>query len=219
MTQHVSQKHIDHESAILTSVANEIWSASAVTASEMGGGTLFAEATRQRHDVERDLTEWYPQLNSAIKTLRSAAPAPRLASQVGPLDTGPIHFGGGVPVRGFSQLTLFPSGHFNFVGHFHDSGATSYNVAFAVGVRSQRGVLYTFAQRGHMAGTFEFGSRDFNWSIQEHRPVIQEDWANVASNSTWWWSAKVNLDIAGVLDTVKTLAQAAGAVGSVVALV
>jgi hypothetical protein len=70
-----------------------------------------------------------------------------------------------------------------------------------------------------MAGTFEFGSRDFDWSIQEHRPVLQEDWANIATNSTWWWNAKVNLDIAGVLDTVKTLAQAAGAVGSVIAMV
>jgi hypothetical protein len=219
MTHQLAEKRIDHERAALAYVADEVWSASAVTASEIGGGTLFAEATRQKQDVERDLRAWYPEITDVVKTLRNEAPALRLASQVGPLDTAPIHFGGGVPVRGFSQLTLFQSGHFNFVGHFHDSGATSYNVAFAVGVRSQRGVLYTFARSGHMAGTFEFGSRDFDWSIQEHRPVLQEDWANIATNSTWWWNAKVNLDIAGVLDTVKTLAQAAGAVGSVIAMV
>ncbi|WP_454848478.1 hypothetical protein [Rhizobium binxianense] len=209
----------DYEKTLLTSVVNDVYAASATTSSKIGGGTLFPEATRSPQDVERDMNDWYPQLGNTITRLRSADPAPRMVSQVGPLDTGPIHFDGGVPVRGFAQLTLHQSGHFNFVGHFHDSGATSYNVAFAVGVRSQLGVLYTFASSGHMAGTFEFGSRDFDWSISEHRPILHEDWANIAVNSTWWWSAKVNLDIFGVLDTVKTLAQVAGAVGSVVALV
>jgi len=215
----MSKEYSENENAVLTSVANEMYAASATTASRIGGGTIVDGPTRMPQDVERDLQAWYPEINNTVARLRSPSAAPRLVSQVGPLDTGPIHFDGGVPVRGYAQLTLFQGGHFNFIGHFHDSGATSYNVAFAVGVRSRLGTLYTFAKSGHMAGTFEFGSRDFDWSFSEHRPVIQEDWANIAVNSTWWWSAKVNLDIAGVLSTVKTLAEVAGAVGSVVALV
>jgi hypothetical protein len=212
-----TQQDSDYDRIVMTAVANELYTASATTASRVGGGTLMPAIDRASKDAEHDLTEWYPELSRTVTRFRTDTLG-GLAPQVGPLDTGPIHFDGGVPVRGWAQLTLFQSGHFNFVGHFHDSGATSYNVAFGVGVRSRLGVLYTFAKSGHMAGTFEFGSRDFDWSVAEHRPPIQEDWSNISVNSTWWWSAKVNLDIAGVLSTVKTLAEVAGSVGSVVAL-
>jgi hypothetical protein len=137
---------------------------------------------------------------------------------VGPLDTGYIAFSGGVPVGGSSQLTLFQSGHLNFTGHFHVSGLPSYNVGFAVGVRSQRGVLYTFLRAGHLAGTLEPGSRDFNWSVQDFRDVIRVDWPNIAVGSTWWWSARVNWDPMAILGSVKALAETVGAVASVVAL-
>ena len=87
-----------------------------------------------------------------------------------------------------------------------------------MGVRSQRGVLYTFLRSGHLAGTFEPGSRDFDWSVQELRDVVREDWANISVGSTWWWNAKVNWDPLAILSTIKTLAETVGAVGSVVAL-
>jgi hypothetical protein len=87
MTQHVTQKNIDTEKAIISSVVDEVYAASAATASEVGGGTLFGEATRLPEDVERDMSKWYPQLNSNIMKLRSAALVSRPAPQVGPLDT------------------------------------------------------------------------------------------------------------------------------------
>jgi hypothetical protein len=207
----------DFEQAALASVLSEVHAASATHASKLGGGSLFAQADRQPEEIERDLSGWYPNLTSSIKRF-SGLETISLASQVGPLDTGYITFGGGVPVGGYSQLTLFQSGHFNFNGHFHVSGAPSYNVAYAVGVRSQRGVLYTLLVSGHLAGTFEPGSRDFDWSKQELREVVREDWGNIAVNSTWWWNARVNFDPLGVLETVKTLAGTVGAVASVVAL-
>jgi hypothetical protein len=199
---------------------DDVYQAAATTASQFGGGSLTTQGERDPAAIEADLANWYPDLDGLVRERRAPELAGGFTPQVGPLDTGGIHFDGGVPVRGWAQLTLFETGSVNFTGHFHDSGATSYNVAFGVGVRSQRGVLYTFGRQGHMAGTFEFGSRDFNWNLtNEHFDVIRDDWANIAVNSTWWWNAKVNLDIAGVLSSVKTIAESVGAVGSVIALI
>ena len=195
----------------------------AVTQSQsVGGGsvlTQIAEAAVPRHELD----QWYPGLDLEVDLEADGPSSPlfggAFAPQVGPLNTGYIAFNGGVPVGGFAQLTLFQSGNFNFNGHFHVSGAPSYNVGFAVGVRSSRGVLYTFLKSGHLAGTFEPGSRDFDWSVQEFRAVIREDWPNLAVNSTWWWNARVNWDPLAIVSSVKTLASTVGAVASVVALV
>lgn len=150
----------------------EVQLASTTQAHALGGGSVSTE-TANNPVGQHELAEWYSGLS-----FTADASAPQLAGgftpQVGPLNTGYIAFNGGVPVGGFAQLTLFQSGNFNFNGHFHVSGAPSYNVGFAVGVRSSRGVLYTFLRSGHVAGTFEPGSRDFDWSVQEFRAVIAE---------------------------------------------
>ena len=44
-------------------------------------------------------------------------------------DAPSIVFGGGVPVGGFSHLTLRQDGTYTFSGRFHDSGATEYNTS------------------------------------------------------------------------------------------
>lgn len=209
----------DAEQVALATAMSEIYAAGGTTASTIGGGSLsYGEEARPTEDVEQDLETWYPGLSSSIKSLNNPSLLGGAIPQVGPLNTGYITFSGGVPVGGFAQLTLFQSGHFNLNGHFHVSGAPSYNVSFAVGVRSRLGVLYTFLQTGHLAGTFEPGSRDFNFSVQDFRDVLRVDWANVSVNSTWWWNAKVNIDPLALLGTIKTLAQTVGAVASVVAL-
>lgn len=201
---------------IVKNVLGEVGVAGASRAEMSGGGTIVPLAERETPEVERDLGEWYPGVGSQVR--ETGADAARFVSQVGPLDTGYIAFSGGVPVGGSSQLTLFQSGHINFTGHFHVSGLPSYNVGFAVGVRSRRGVLYTFLRTGHVAGTLEPGSRDFNWSVQDFRDIIREDWPNIAVGSTWWWSAKVNWDPMAIVGSVKALAETVGAVASVVAL-
>jgi hypothetical protein len=197
----------------------EVQLASTMQSQDLGGGSVSTE-TADEAVTPHMLEEWYPGVSLAADiSTPPAAFAAGLTPQVGPLNTGYITFNGGVPVGGFAQLTLFQSGNFNFNGHFHVSGAPSYNVGFAVGVRSSRGVLYTFLKSGHLAGTFEPGSRDFNWSVQEFRAVLHEDWPNLAVNSTWWWSANVNWDPLAILNSVKTLASTVGAVASVIALV
>jgi hypothetical protein len=208
----------DAERVALATAMSEIYAAGATTDSTVGGGSLSYGEARADVDVEQDLEAWYPGLSSTIKGLNNPSLLGGSISQVGPLNTGYITFSGGVPVGGFAQLTLFQSGQFNLNGHFHVSGAPSYNVSFAVGVRSRLGVLYTFLQSGHVAGTFEPGSRDWNFSVQDFRAVLRDDWANVSVNSTWWWNARVNIDPFALLGTIKTLAQTVGAVASVVAL-
>jgi hypothetical protein len=89
----------------------------------------------------------------------------------GGLDSGgldfsfnPIVFGGGVPVGGWSNLTVRQDGTYTFSGHFHDSGATQYNMALIWAVKDSRNIIYTFEHKGQVAGTFESGSRDDDWS-------------------------------------------------------
>ncbi|MCW2828890.1 MAG: hypothetical protein JWQ67_2506 [Marmoricola sp.] len=209
-------KYEDPAQAVVSTTLQHLYDEAHTRTDMIGGGTIFGSLEQSSTESDDVLHEWYPHLTftQGHATQTDAPPI----QQVGPLNTGYITFGGGVPVGGFSQLTLFQSGQFNFNGHFHVSGAPSYNVAFAVGVRSRQGVLYTFLRSGHLAGTFEPGSRDYDWSVQEFRAVIHDDWPNLINNSTWWWNAKVNWDPLALLGTIKTLAQTAGAVGQVVAL-
>ena len=213
----VTTEPVQDEQSALAAIMTEVYAESATSASKFGGGSLLAEASRDPHEVEADLGKWYPYLAPRIRESRPKADISSLP-QLGPLETGAIHFDSGAPVRGWAQLTLFQTGVVNFSGHFHDSGATSYDVSLAVAVRSQAGVLYAFGSAGHMAGTFEPGSRDFNWGREEHRDAVRDDWANIAVNSTWWWHASVNLNLASSLEAVKNLAQTVGAVGAVIVL-
>ncbi|GAB3718983.1 hypothetical protein GCM10027598_31220 [Amycolatopsis oliviviridis] len=47
-----------------------------------------------------------------------------------------INFDNGVLVGGWANLTVYPNGNYNFSGHFHDSGATSYNVGIVMAIRN-----------------------------------------------------------------------------------
>ena len=217
MTTYDQEERADR--SFLDASLREVQLASMTQAQVLGGGSVSTE-TADNAVADHELEQWYPGLRRATDlSVSDADLGGSFTPQVGPLNTGYITFNGGVPVGGFAQLTLFQSGNFNFNGHFHVSGAPSYNVGFAVGVRSSRGVLYTFLKSGHLAGTFEPGSRDFDWSVQEFRAVIREDWPNLAVNSTWWWNARVNWDPLAIVNSVKTLASTVGAVASVIALV
>src|SRR5579859_918603 len=59
-------------------------------------------------------------------------------------DFSPIGFDNGVPVGGFSHLTLRDDGSYTFSGHFHDSGATSYEVGCVWLLKDSQNMVYTF---------------------------------------------------------------------------
>jgi hypothetical protein len=135
------------------------------------------------------------------------------------LDSGRIDFSGGVPVSGWSHLSLYPNGWYNFAGHFHDAGAPSYNIVFTWGVWSPGHGLIILAHQGHMAGTFEPGSRDHDWSIQNPRPDIAAEWANLSRGYSWRWTAHVQWDVGAAVDSMKRAVQAVAQIAQVIAII
>jgi hypothetical protein len=133
------------------------------------------------------------------------------------LDSGYITFSGGVPVGGYSHLTVFPNGAYSFTGHFHDSGATSYDMALVWVIRSGSGSAFTFAHSGRVHGTFESGSRDFDWGDSGTNPALAAAWEDISRNGFQWrWDASANFDLGALIDeAVKRVGQ----VASVIAIV
>lgn len=128
-------------------------------------------------------------------------------------DWNPIVFGGGVPVGGWSHLTLRQDGTYTFSGHFHDSGGLEYNMALVWGVKDSQNKLYTFEHRGHVSGTFESGSRDDDWSVDGQNDSIAQNWANIIAADF----ASGRADASG--DLTNLVNELIGAVGLVLAVV
>jgi hypothetical protein len=139
-----------------------------------------------------------------------------LPDSLGPFQHSPIVFGGGVPVGGWAQLTLHRNGAYNYSGHFHDSGGTSYNVAQAFGVRDAKGTVYTFGVAGRVHGTFEPGSRDFDWNQSGTNPALAAGWADLCREWRWQSSASARLSLAGVFDIV---IGSLGPIGTIIKIV
>ena len=133
------------------------------------------------------------------------------------LQSGPIVFDNGVPVGGWSNLTIQPDGSYVFEGHLHDSGFPSYNGAVVWAVKDNlTNTAYTFGSSGHMAGTIESGSRDWNWNVQETSAALQNGFDNFGDGWQWHMEAQVNADWNSV---VSAALSAVGLVGTVVGVV
>jgi hypothetical protein len=142
----------------------------------------------------------------------------RAASQLGPWDTGPIVFADGIAVGGYANLTLHQNGAFNFSGHFHVSGAISYNDSFVWAVRDSNvpTTVYVFAHQGRLHGTFEAGSRDDDWGRSEINPALAAGWSALERGLSWRWEARVNADFGVFLDDIVRLVAAGTAIANVV---
>jgi hypothetical protein len=142
-------------------------------------------------------------------------PPPPLLDKI-ELDTGYIAFSGGVPVGGYSHLSLFPDGAYSFSGHFHDSGWTSYDMELVWAIKSSTGTVFTFAHTGRVHGTGESGSRNDDWGNSGTNPALASAWADISAGYSWQWNAGANLDLGVMLDQA---VKAVGAVAAVVAIV
>lgn len=142
-----------------------------------------------------------------------------LPPQLGPWGTGSIVFNNGVPVGGWAELTLFNNGNYRFRGHFHVSGAPSYNVQLAWAVRDNRGRLYMFSTKGHLAGTFEPGSRDHNWDGSGHLNDLAGGWGDLNQHWNYQWNASVNWDVNALINQVKSVISAVGTIVQVISVV
>ncbi len=147
-------------------------------------------------------------------------PALPQVTALGPFNTNYIAFDNGVPVGGSASLALHSDGTYSFNGSFHDSGAPSYNVEFSWVIVGASGTAYSFTVSGHMAGTFESGSRDYIWTTSDRNDNIALHWAELVSGYTWRWQAYVNWNVQSAVDSVVSALKAAGTViAAVIAVV
>jgi hypothetical protein len=133
--------------------------------------------------------------------------------------TGSIGFSN-APVGGWGNITMYKNGNYEFWGHFHDSGAPSYDAAVAWVVVDSKGTAFTFAHKVHLNGTFEAGSRDGDWDDTGTNSAIAAHWADLCAGYTWRWTANVNWDWGIIVKQVEDSLKAAGTIiGAVVAVV
>ncbi|HEY2267387.1 MAG TPA: hypothetical protein VGI96_32515 [Streptosporangiaceae bacterium] len=185
-------------------------SAAAATASAGASAEMLDADTRRK-----ELGQVWQELHSHLDAVPPPPPlaAAALPTQLGPFTWNPIVFGGGVPVGGWAQLTLFANGAVNFTGHFHDSGAPSYNITCTYAVRAGDGTVYTFTTTGRTHGTFESGSRNFDFGINPTQTAVAAGWANLSQAWSWQARAGANADIGSLVDSaVKAVGQAASVI-------
>jgi hypothetical protein len=117
-------------------------------------------------------------------------------------DFNPSVFGAGVPVGGSAHLTIHSDGTYNFRGHLHDSGALEFNTALAWIVKDFFGHGYSFGHSGHLAGTFESGSRNDDWNNDGQNNAIRDNWFAIAPTNSAPAKAEVNADLTNVINTL-----------------
>ncbi|MGV9248126.1 hypothetical protein [Streptomyces sp. NPDC003710] len=154
-------------------------------------------------------------------TVAEAASAPSLAPDspaILPTDVvinRNVTFSGGVPVGGWYSLSVFRSGSYNYSGHMHDSGAPSYNFASVCVVRFANGTAFVFETGGRMHGTFESGSRDYNWNRSAMHQSIRDAYQTSGGGWNARCSSQVNADLNAL---VNSTIQRVGYVTKVIAI-
>jgi hypothetical protein len=133
-------------------------------------------------------------------------------------DWNPIVFGGGVPVGGWSHLTIREDGTYSFTGHFHDSGGTEYNMSLVWAIKDSNNQVYTFEHSGHVSGTFESGSRDDTWDVDGQNAAIARNWASIVAADNGSAEASASGDLTSLVNSlIGTLGTVLGIVAIVVA--
>jgi hypothetical protein len=110
-------------------------------------------------------------------------------------------------IGGTAHVTLSSDGTSVFSGHLHDSGAASYNFLVGCVVKDSQNSAYTFTQSGSVRGTFDSGSRDFDWSQPgDPNPAIAANWNDFfgCGGSNAAFVANVNTDSATLLANLLT---------------
>ncbi|KMS79386.1 MULTISPECIES: hypothetical protein [Streptomyces] len=177
--------------------------ASAVATALLAAGTIVAPTA----------AEAAPAPSSGTAALAPGSPAV-LPTQV--ILGRNVTFGGGVPVGGWYSLSVYPSGSYSYSGHMHDSGAPSYNFAGVCVVRFSNGTAFVFQTAGRMHGTFESGSRDYNWSRSNTRRAIRDAWRDSGGGWNARCTNKVNVNLGSLVDST---IQAVGYAAKVIAIV
>ena len=141
------------------------------------------------------------------------APSPPASLQA----SAPLTFSEDVAVEGWTSLALYPNGAYNFSGHLHASGEFGYNVGAAwVATTRDGNPAFNFSARGRVHGTFEPGSRDFDFNQSGVNPAIAAAWPELSRG--WRWSQRATADGSPVdLGDLISVAKGALGIGSIVA--
>ncbi len=127
-----------------------------------------------------------------------------------------VVFDGGTPVGGWVSLSVYPNGAYNFSGHFHDSGFTSYDVSVVWVLRTAEGTAFVFTDSGHVQGTLGSGSRDHDWNVSGTNAAIGAAWPSIVAWNNSRWEARTSLDVGGMFNDLKSVV---GGVSTVVTVV
>ncbi|OUS88233.1 hypothetical protein [Rhodococcus sp. NCIMB 12038] len=201
-----------------TSAATRPGAGPVITGSDLAAPAALPDRERIREKLESEGAELDSIDWDALGAPGSSlAPATEVQGFTRIGGTGRIVFGGGVPVGGWTQMVVFPDGSYNYSGHLHVSGATSYTVSVAWVLTTGSGhPSFVMPAKGRVHGTFEPGSRDFDWNRSGTNPALRNAWPIFnAQGYRWRWSAAANLDITPLVDSIS---KALGVVGAVVAL-
>src|SRR5262249_54278531 len=87
-----------------------------------------------------------------------------------------IVFPSGVALGGWFDLALTRHGDISFSGHFHDSGADSYDTTLVVVLMTPDGLAYSVTHQGRTHGTFEPGSRNDDWVTNTQSNLVAANW-------------------------------------------
>jgi hypothetical protein len=114
-----------------------------------------------------------------------------------------ITFSNGVPVGGWFNLTMNSSGQVTISGHYHDSGATTYDEDLVVSWRTNTGVAFEASHSFTTYGTFDSGSRDSFWNQSSVDPSVTANWAAISTGSGHW-TADANLNLGAIWNDIQT---------------
>lgn len=166
----------------------------------------IAEANEETLELLRKVFHDYAGGGSA-----PPPPRPHLANLV--LPTATANFSD-APVGGWSNLSLWPDGAYQFSGHLHVSGAPSYDDSVVWLVASCAGTAFIFSHTGRLHGTFEKGSRDDDWS--DSGTATTDAWGDLSNCWQYQCTFAVNADIGELIDAATS---ALGVGGKVVTIV
>jgi hypothetical protein len=102
-----------------------------------------------------------------------------------------IVFKSGVAADADTHLTFRQDGTYTFSGHFHDSGAASYDVSIAAAVKDSLNQAYVCVQSGHIGGLVDPANRTFPWDYTKQDARISDFWPNIVMG----YSAQAHADI------------------------
>jgi hypothetical protein len=131
-------------------------------------------------------------------------PPPQWPDQLGPWSHH-FTFPDGMPVGGWTELTLHRDGSWNYSGHLHDSGTPSYNDSVVWAVKNLgTNETYLFPHTGRMHGSIEAGSRDDNWTNSGTNAALESGWDSLFSVG-WHWACKagIGIDVGSIIDAAQ----------------